>query len=63
VSAIEKYREDALDEAVRFSEALERIACYGDESAGAFLDRTGSYAAFDEPGSVQIAREALGAPQ
>ena len=39
--------------------ALTRIATYGDEGANARLKSTGSYGAFDEPGSVQIAREVL----
>lgn len=42
-------------------EALERIACFNDTSASQHLDRTGSYGYFDEPGSVQIARESLAA--
>lgn len=40
-------------------EALERIACYDDERAESRLRITGSYGSFDEPGSVEIAREAL----
>jgi hypothetical protein len=45
----------------KLAEALRKIACFDDESANERLRRTGgdSYALFDEPGSVQIAREAL----
>lgn len=42
-------------------EALERIAAFNDSGAGLILKRTGSYGAFDEPGSVQAARAALAA--
>ena len=38
--------------------ALERIACW-DDPANHRLELTGSYSDFDEPASVQIAREAL----
>jgi len=43
----------------RFRQELRLIACYGDESASKHLEVTGSYGAFDEPGSVQYARELL----
>lgn len=39
--------------------ALERLACRNDFGADSWLEKTGSYSRFDEPGSVQIAREAL----
>ena len=39
--------------------ALTEIACFNDKSANARLKETGSWGAFDEPGSVQIARAAL----
>lgn len=39
--------------------ALEQIATFNDHAANARLEATGSYSAFDEPGSVQIARAAL----
>lgn len=39
--------------------ALERIACANDFMAEAWLEKTGSYSSFDEPNSVQIARETL----
>ena len=39
--------------------ALRKIAAFGDTGANEHLARTGSYALFDEPGAVQIAREAL----
>lgn len=38
---------------------LQRIACFDDKLANEKLDRTGSWSGFDEPGSVQIAREIL----
>lgn len=47
---------DALGIAVA---ALRDIACFEDGRANNYLDRNGSYSAFDEPGSVQTAREAL----
>lgn len=42
-------------------EALEKIACFDDETATAneWLEKTGSYASFDEPGSVAVARAAI----
>lgn len=42
------------------AEALNRIACYDDTGANARLTATGSYGSFDEPASVQIARDAIG---
>jgi hypothetical protein len=39
--------------------ALKKIAAYDDAAASAYLRATGSYASFDEPGSVEIARTAL----
>lgn len=39
--------------------ALHKIAAYDDVGASARLERIGSYSAFDEPYSVQIARETL----
>ena len=41
-------------------EALEQIAAFNDKQASERLAQTGSYASFDEPGSVEIARRALG---
>jgi hypothetical protein len=38
---------------------LNQIACLDDELANMHLKMTGSYACFDEPGSVRIAREIL----
>lgn len=46
--------------AAKYKTALEKIAAYDDTGANARLKATGSYALFDEPGSVQTAREALG---
>lgn len=40
-------------------EALEKIASFDDALACARLEASGTYANFDEPGSVQIARAAL----
>lgn len=39
--------------------ALTKIAAFDDEAATAYLDATGSYSRFDEPGAVRIARKAL----
>ena len=39
--------------------ALRYIAAFDDAAASAHLERTGIYSAFDEPGSVAIARAAL----
>lgn len=49
-------------ENVRMREALRSIACFNDQSANQRLHETGSYSLFDEPGSVEIARAALGEP-
>lgn len=45
----------------RYREALRDIACFGDTSAHRRLQALGSYALFDEPGSVEIALRALSA--
>lgn len=50
---------DAADEIERLREALRKIAAYNDHLAQKHFEETGSYGAFDEPGSVGIAREAL----
>ncbi len=39
--------------------ALTEIASFNDQTAQGYLKKTGSYAYFDEPGSVETAREAL----
>jgi hypothetical protein len=52
--------QDWQREVERLQAALKRIACLGDSGANERLARTGSYSMFDEPGSVEIAREALG---
>lgn len=44
----------------RYRNALIKIACLDDKGANDRLKVRGSYAAFDEPGSVEIARKALG---
>jgi hypothetical protein len=41
--------------------ALKSIAAFDDDYANRRLRDTGSYGYFDEPGSVQVAREALAA--
>ncbi len=41
-------------------ETLDRIATWSDTGAQTHLERTGSYGQFDEPGSAQMARDALG---
>lgn len=48
-------------ENARLREALDRIAAWDDTGAGELLTACGSYSAFDEPGSVEIARKVLGA--
>lgn len=40
-------------------DALIEIAAYDDRGANETLARSGSYCSFDEPGSVETAREAL----
>jgi hypothetical protein len=40
-------------------EALRKIAAFDDTNANRLLEMTGSYAAFDEPASVAIARAIL----
>lgn len=49
-----------LDERDRLRTALRMIACYDDKGANDRLKATGRFSAFDEPGSVEIARAALG---
>lgn len=39
--------------------ALQEIGAYSDRAAHDRLKKTGSYGSFDEPGSVQISREAM----
>lgn len=39
--------------------ALHQLAAFDDQRASAHLAETGSYAAFDSPDSVKVAREAL----
>lgn len=51
---------EAITVAVRAKAALRTIATFDDARAGAHLAATGSYGRFDEPRSVQVAREALG---
>jgi hypothetical protein len=56
-------RADALAAALARVQALEgaltKIAAFDDAGACDFLDKNGSYAAFDEPGGVETARAAL----
>jgi len=49
-------------EAARLREALEKIAAFDDSAANTHLRVTGSYAGFDDPASVAIARAALPRP-
>ena len=51
--------EELQAENKRLREALNRISHWNDFRASDRLERTGSYAGFDEPGSVEIARAAL----
>lgn len=48
-----------IAEVVRFRNALTVIAAYTDKAASHRLETTNSYGGFDEPASVQMAREAL----
>lgn len=51
-----------IDPAVEILQAgLMKIAAYDDVRASAVHARNGSFSLFDEPGSVQIARETLSA--
>ena len=50
---------EANADIARLRGALERIACYDDTGGNAALESRGGYGAFDEPGSVEIARAAL----
>jgi hypothetical protein len=47
------------DELLVLRDALTRIASFDDKGANEYLEATGSYSRFDEPGAVKIAREAL----
>ena len=58
--------ENAVVKAVRafnnheaLMDALIKIAAFNDKSASEFLDQTGSYSCFDEPGSVELARATI----
>jgi len=48
-----------LDALERYEKALREIASIDDKFGNAHLNAGGSYAAFDEPGSVKLARAAL----
>lgn len=52
-------RRAAAAEIERLRAALEHIAAFDDLHGSSRLEATGSYSGFDEPGSTQIAREAL----
>lgn len=54
---------DMADRLTRYEAALREIGAYTDTHAQNHLYRTGSYGSFDEPGSVEIARIALGETQ
>ena len=49
-AAVERMHQDAV-------RTLHKIAAFSDISASEHLISTGSYGAFDEPGSVQLARD------
>lgn len=57
----ERERDEARSKLAEYETALNQIACWDDKSASESLERTRSYSSFDEPGSVQIAREAIAA--
>ena len=60
VDRIDQLPEFALLKAFRvLLDAMRRIATTDDTNANYHLEHTGSYAAFDEPGSVAVARETL----
>jgi len=52
-------RRAAQPEVERLREALTEIAAFNNTGANEHLRRFGTYAMFDEPGSVKIARAAL----
>ncbi len=51
--------DEAMARIAHLEAALTKIASFDDVGASQRLASSGSYARFDEPGSVQIAREAL----
>lgn len=53
-------REPLINKVWAYEDVLKRIACLDDELANRYLEATGSFGAFDEPGSVEMARRALG---
>ena len=59
VQAFARHRQSHTDLLAAAREALQRIACFDDEGAEAWLRKHGSYGGFDEPGSVEIARTTL----
>lgn len=61
INTILAYVREQDERLSRYSDALVEIGAYDDGRASDALKSTGSYSAFDEPGSVQIAREALDA--
>lgn len=48
---------------INYWKALRKIGAYGDKAADIHLKKTSSYSHFDEPSSVQIARETLAEPE
>lgn len=54
-----EYLARVIEERDRYRKALERIAAYDDGHANEYLSKNGSYAGFDEPWSVMIARSTL----
>lgn len=56
---MERWIEYERARAERAIEALTKIACFNDEGASMVLKHTNSYGFFDEPNSVEDARQAL----
>ncbi|XAI95132.1 hypothetical protein [Microcystis phage Mwe-JY13] len=54
-----EYLARVIEERDRYRKALERIAAYDDNLANEYLSKHGSYAGFDEPGSVMVSRSTL----
>ena len=59
IDVLEAHARTLERENARLREALEKIAAFNDVAGSQQLADTGSYTAFDEPGSVEIARASL----
>ena len=57
---VPRNHDEAMARIAHLETALRQIAAFDDKGASERLTASGSYARFDEPGSVKIAREALG---